>query len=241
MCKQILVRRIAWITIGTIFTVLALINIHTAILVDLVPSGNDSVGCLVSESKHQHLSWHFYPWIDIAIYCIIPSLIIISSNAVIIVVLIVGNLRRKKMTQNEASNRKILPMLLLLSAFFVVTTLPVSIIFMGKFHVWLCVCMYLCVCVCERYCKELKEMLLSHESAHQNNETEEQNYVFSSSFSEALGRQDYHGELAFDPMKQTAVAFTLLGTCNHSLNFLLYILSGSQFPRQFLVMIGLKS
>ena len=105
----------------------------------LTPPNSTSTFCLVGNPNYYFADRTLLPWIDIAVYVIIPTILITFGNTIIMYKVIKAGITRTDMTQLNTSAKptyyKILPMLLLVSTFFVATSLPICVYFLGKIYV----------------------------------------------------------------------------------------------------------
>lgn len=129
-----------------VFIVLVLVNMHSLIGSEIATENWNSTTYLVCEGRtHQYHSFLRYHWdyIDLMIFCVLPSCIILALNTVIIVRLAKRYQTRRKTFPSiklQSSRRQLsfenftknwistISLLILLDGWFIICTLPVSIV-----------------------------------------------------------------------------------------------------------------
>ena len=93
--------------------------------------------CYVPNPQYHFAANVLIPWIDIAIYGMVPSIVILCTNVAILWKVLSSRAQRRLMTMSnipqQMNNFKMVPMLVLVSMFFVVTTIPVCIYYISKY------------------------------------------------------------------------------------------------------------
>ena len=130
-------RRTSWIIMVTITIVLAVGNSFVFFMYELrIPLNGTQALCYVPNPAYHFAANVLIPWIDIAIYAIIPAIFIACGNIAILWKVMKSRVERKQLMMQNISDimndYKMVPMLLLLSSFFMVTTIPICIYFIGK-------------------------------------------------------------------------------------------------------------
>ena len=136
-CKILLKRRTAWIVVVTITTVLAVGNSFVFFMFELqIPLNETKTLCYVPNPRYHFAANVLIPWIDIAIYSVIPTIFIACGNIAILWKVLKSRVERKQLMMQNIPDRmndyKMIPMLILLSLFFMVTTIPICIYYIGK-------------------------------------------------------------------------------------------------------------
>ena len=135
--KLLLKRRTAWIVIILLTVVLAVGNSFVFFIFELrTPPNETETLCYVPNPQYHFAANVLIPWIDIAMYAIVPALLIASGNVAILLKVLKSKAKRRKLVIQNIPERmkdyKMVPMLILLSTFFMVTTIPVCIYYISK-------------------------------------------------------------------------------------------------------------
>ena len=134
--KVLMRRRSALVVVLVMSVVFALLNIHVFFVYEMVPSDDSttSTQCVV-KAKHVFMDGHITPWIDMALFALLPSLVICIGNLIIVYRLCqsrkIGALQSGN-TEVQKSIYRIIPMLLLVTTVFVVCTIPLGVFYVGK-------------------------------------------------------------------------------------------------------------
>ena len=99
------------------------------------PSNSTNAFCLVVNPEYFFADHVLIPWIDMAVYGIVPSILITIGNTFIIYKLAKAGIRRTDMVKFKADKQahiKVAPVFLLVSTFFVATSLPICVYYTGK-------------------------------------------------------------------------------------------------------------
>ena len=147
-CKILLKRRTAWILITTTTVVLVAADSFVFFMFELkIPPNETEALCYVPNPQYHFAANVLLPWIDIAIYAIIPAIVIISGNICILCKLLKSVTERRELRMCSVAGRvniyKMVPMLMLMSMFFMTTTMPICIYYISK-------CLYLHVASIDR-------------------------------------------------------------------------------------------
>ena len=136
-CRIVLRRRTAWIFISTTTVVLAAADSFVFFIFELkIPPNETETLCYVANPQYHFAANVVLPWIDIAIYALIPAILIVSGNICILWKVLNSVMERRKLTMRSAAGRvnnyKMMPMLMLMSMFFMITTIPICIYYISK-------------------------------------------------------------------------------------------------------------
>ena len=131
-------RRTAVAVVITLALLLFLLSSHVFITyrLETLPNSTTAV-CVVSKPQYRYFAVNIHPWMDLALYTMLPSLIIVISNSVIVHSLAKSRMESVGSTEGvnalQNSFYKIVPMLLLVSTVFVLCTTPVSLFLICKY------------------------------------------------------------------------------------------------------------
>ena len=121
----------------TITIVLAVGNSFVFFMYELqIPLNETKTLCYVPNPRYHFAANVLIPWIDIAIYAIIPAIVIISGNICILWKVLKSVTERRELRMcsvaGRVNNYKMVPMLMLMSMFFMITTIPIYIYYISK-------------------------------------------------------------------------------------------------------------
>ena len=121
----------------TITITLAVGNSFVFFMFELQTAPNETKAlCYVPNPQYHFAANVLIPWIDIAIYAIVPTIFIASGNIAILWKVLKSGTERRQLVQNmpnRMKDYKMIPMLILLSTFFMVTSIPICIYFISKY------------------------------------------------------------------------------------------------------------
>ncbi|KAK2164765.1 hypothetical protein LSH36_59g07052 [Paralvinella palmiformis] len=127
---------IVWITIAIS---LALLNSHWFKTLGLVANEDRSGYACVVLDDYLWFTAVIWPWVDFIVLSLIPLLVIFTCNIVIILALLrATKLRSRALTNNQKTkeSQQITVMLIGLNVIFLLTTVPVSVYFIGEGKAW---------------------------------------------------------------------------------------------------------
>ncbi len=132
-------RKTACIVAASIVACIGVLHLHAFHIYGIVVIDVSSNTTNVTTRECGYVNPGPYPvvsWMDMVVYALVPSVIIICSNTGIIVTLRrsgnLGSSQAAGNTEAQKSIHKIIPMLLMVSTTFVVSTIPLTIYYIGE-------------------------------------------------------------------------------------------------------------